>query len=186
MNSSFLNRRLAALLLLGALTCAARLRAQEMPTEVKPGAYINLGGAYSQYQIDYGKHVLGGVTAYSDVNVTERYGAEVEYRWLTLNQAANVHATSFLAGPRFSIMDIHGVTPYVKVLAGVAHFNFAYNSANGRYFVVAPGAGLDVRLPRRLTLRLIDFEYQDWPQFTYGDLHPYGVSIGLSYRIFNP
>jgi hypothetical protein len=184
MNSLLAKLRFSALLLLGSLSCAASLHAQEMPTEIKPGAYVNIGATFSQYQIDYGQRVLGGVTAFSDINLTERYGAEVETRWLTLNQFANVHATTTLAGPRVSIMEFHSVTPYIKVLAGVAHFNFAYNSANGTYFAIAPGGGIDVRINRRINLRLIDVEYQNWPQFTYGSMHPYGASIGLSYHLF--
>jgi hypothetical protein len=36
-----------------------------------------------------------------------------------------------------------------------------------------------------LNIRLIDVEYQKWPQFTFGTFPPYGVGFGLSYHIFN-
>jgi hypothetical protein len=33
-------------------------------------------------------------------------------------------------------------------------------------------------------LRLIDGEYQYWPQFTFGPLSSYGISAGLRIRVF--
>ena len=52
------------------------------------------------------------------------------------------------------------------------------------YLVVTAGGGLDFHWTPRVTVRAADFEYQDWPQFTFGDLHPYGVSSGISLRIW--
>jgi hypothetical protein len=73
--------------------------------------------------------------------------------------------------------------PYVKLLVGGGRLVFPYGFGPGNYFVVAPGSGVDLRLGQRVRLRLIDFEYQVWPGFTYGSLHPYGVSVGISYQI---
>jgi len=73
--------------------------------------------------------------------------------------------------------------PYGKFLAGVGHINFPFGYATGNYLAMAPGAGLDVHLTDRWSIRAADFEYQLWPQFTYGQLKPYGVSVGLRYRI---
>jgi hypothetical protein len=74
--------------------------------------------------------------------------------------------------------------PFVKVLAGIGHFEFPYRYATGNYFVIAPGAGVDFALNRRLKVRVVQLEYQSWPQFTYGNLHSYGISSGISVRIF--
>ena len=64
-------------------------------------------------------------------------------------------------------------------------FHYPYNYAEGSYFVLAPGAGLDVKIGQsRYSVRVIDFEYQSWPNFTYGGLNPYGVSAGVTVRIF--
>jgi hypothetical protein len=174
----------AAVLLLTGICAVPRAMAQEMPTETKLGASLSAGGGLSDYQIDYGKNVLGGVFAYVDFNIAGRYGIEGEGRWLFVHQQANVHASTKLIGPRVSLLQTHHLTVYGKVLAGSGHFNFPYNYYTGDYFVIAPGAGVDVELHHKLILRLVDVEYQDWPQFTYGSLHPYGVSVGLSYRIF--
>jgi len=175
----------AALLLIAIFACAGGAAAQEIPTEVRPGAFIAAGATFSDYQIDYGQNKLSGPSVFVDVHLTTHYGVEGEARWLVLNQAQNVHATTWLVGPRatFDPSVLHGVTPYVKLLVGDAHFNFPYNYATGEYFVLAPGAGVDLPIGHRLTIRLIDVEYQSWPQFTFGGLHPYGASIGLSYRI---
>jgi hypothetical protein len=173
-----------ALLIAGFFVSPVRGVAQEMPTEIKTVAYLSAGGGISGYQIDYGKNVLGGATVYVDFNFTQRYGIEGEGRWLFMNQAENVHASTKLVGPRVTFYQTHGISAYAKVLVGSGHFNFPYNYAVGNYFVVAPGAGVDVALPHRLILRVIDVEYQDWPQFSFGAIHPYGVSAGLSYRIF--
>jgi len=49
--------------------------------------------------------------------------------------------------------------------------------------VMAPGAGVDYSLNRRIKIRL-QAEYQIWPKFTYGSLQPYGVSTGISYTFY--
>ena len=72
----------------------------------------------------------------------------------------------------------------MKALAGVGEFNFPYNYATGSYLVVAPGGGLDYRINRLIRIRVADFEYQLWPQFTYGSMSSFGVSTGIRVRIF--
>jgi hypothetical protein len=178
-----------ALLLMAMAMCAGRAAAQEDPTETKPGAFIAAGGTLSTYKIDYGEHRLGGYSIFVDMNLTSRYGIEGEARWLVFNQQANVNAKTTLVGPtmRFSPPILHGATPYVKFLLGNGTFNFPYGYATGNYFVMAPGAGVDVPLGHsRFSIRLIDVEYQDWPQFSFGPMHSYGVSTGISIQLYAP
>ena len=54
--------------------------------------------------------------------------------------------------------------------------------------MIAPGAGIDWRVHRsRFSLRLIDVEYQIWPNFVpYGEIHPYGASAGISFQVTDP
>jgi len=168
---------------------AERASAQEMPTETKPGAFIAAGGEFSAYKLDYGEHKLGGYGMYLDMNLTTNYGIEGEARWLNINQQANVYASTYLVGPRmmFNPRILGPVTPYVKLLVGDGKFNFPYNYATGSYFVLAPGAGADMQLGQsKFIVRLIDVEYQDWPQFSFGPMHSYGVSVGISYRFYTP
>ncbi len=157
--------------------------AQAFPTEIGPGSYVAVGGTASIYQSDYGHRVLGGASLYADANMTWRYGLEGEARWLRYRQDSDAHETTYLAGPRFSFR-AGGIAPYAKVLVGVGIFNFPFNYAQGNYLVVAPGAGVDWTVSKRIKLRLVDVEYQMWPEFSFGAIHPYGASFGLSYRIF--
>jgi Outer membrane protein beta-barrel domain len=176
----------AVLLLTMLLACAVSAAAQEIPTEVRPGAGLTVGGTVSEYKLSYGENSLGGASVYTDFNLTTHYGIEGEARWLLYHQQANVHTTTWLVGPRvlFDFRALHGMTPYVKLLVGDGDFNFPYNYATGQYFVMAPGAGVDLPIAHRLNIRLIDVEYQTWPQFSFGALHTYGVSAGISYHIF--
>ena len=184
MNRLLPGLRFTASLLFALLFFALQARAQEMPTETRPGAYIAIGGSYSRYNAAYGHNTLGGIAGYIDGNISTNLGAEAEERWLFLHQAANVTERTDLIGPRITIVDWHAFVPYAKVLIGMGHFNFPYNYGTGNYFVVAPGAGLDLHFGKHICVRVIDFEYQSWPQFTYGAIRPYGVSAGMSYRIF--
>jgi hypothetical protein len=111
-------------------------------------------------------------------------GIEAEGRWLRQNALANTTESTYLVGPRMQFRK-EPFSPYAKVLAGLGHFNFPYNDAHGSYFVIAPGAGVDFYVNNSLKIRLVDIEYQQWPQFTFGTISPYGVSFGLSYRVFN-
>jgi len=77
------------------------------------------------------------------------------------------------------------LSPYVKVLVGDGTFYFPYNYATGQYLVIAPGGGLDWNIGDHLKVRVIDYEYQDWTQFSYGTFRPSGVSFGVAWRLFN-
>ena len=171
--------------LVGCTALPPRCHGQALPTATGPGAYFDAGATASLYQADYGQNQLGGITAHVDANLTWRLGVEGEARYLRYHQIAETNQTTYLVGPRF-VLRPTGFRPYVKFLAGEGIFNFPYNYATGRYFVMAPGAGVDWQLGNsRLIVRLVDFEYQDWTHFDFGPLHPYGVSAGISYRIFS-
>lgn len=160
------------------------MSAQAAPTATAPGAYIAVGGTYSIFQSNYGQRVLGGGGVYADINPIRAIGIEAEGRWLRQHALANTTESTYLIGPRVQFRK-GGFSPYVKTLVGLGHFNFPYNDAHGSYFVIAPGSGLDFYVNSNLRIRLLDIEYQKWPQFTFGTLSPYGVSFGLSYRVFN-
>jgi hypothetical protein len=164
------------------LLLATACYGQARPTATGPGSLVTLGATASAFQIDYGDRYLGGLGIYADVNPTWRYGIEGEARFLRINQEADTHLSTYLAGPRISLRP-HRINPYVKVLVGLGKFNFPYDYAYGSYFVVAPGVGVDYRLNQRFKIRVIDFEYQEWPGFTFGAIRPYGFSTGISYSI---
>ena len=170
----------AALLFLS----ASSLKGQASHAAEGPGSYIAVGAVASGFQADYGRQRLGGVGVFIDANFYRRVGIEAEYRSLSFHSTQSLSESSILVGPRVST---HGrdLRPYAKLLVGRGHLSYPYNYAQGSYFAIAPGAGLDWRIGGGpVSIRVIDFEYQLWPQFTFGTLHPYGISTGVSLRIF--
>jgi hypothetical protein len=155
--------------------------AQALPTGSGPGAYVIAGGTFSEFQADYGSRTISGAGVYVDSNVTWQLGIEAEARRMAYPDFGERQST-LLAGPRWSFRP-KGFVPYAKLLVGGGRFDFPFGFGTGNYFVVAPGAGVDLRLGERVRLRLADFEYQVWPGFTFGSIHPYGVSAGISYQI---
>jgi hypothetical protein len=169
------------LVMIAALVSGRGADAQALPTGSGPGAYVIVGGTYSGFESDYGAQKIGGASVYIDTNFIWRYGIETEARRVYYPNFGERQST-LLAGPRWSFRPA-GFVPYVKVLAGGGRFDFPYGFGYGNYFVVAPGAGVDLTLGRKVRVRLIDFEYQEWPGFTFGAIHPYGVSAGISYEV---
>jgi hypothetical protein len=176
--------RVAVGLLLLAAAVSTQATAQSRPTADGPGSYIQVGGIGSIFQADYGQNHLGGDAAFVDANLYRRIGIEAEARALHFKEQEDVHETTYLAGPRISILTGR-FRPYGKFLVGRGQFSFPFHYAQGSYFVIAPGAGVDWQVGRsRLTVRIVDFEFQRWPQFSYGPLQPYGVSSGIALRVF--
>jgi hypothetical protein len=170
----------AVVLFLAAQAGAGVAHAQALPTGTGTGMYVIVGGTFSEFQSDYGKQAIPGGGIFVDTNLDWRWGAEAEARRMIYPQFGE-RQTTLLVGPRWSFRS-SGLVPYVKVLVGGGRFDFPYGYGQGNYFVFAPGAGVDLRLGQRWRVRLADFEYQDWPGFTFGAIHPYGVTAGISFQ----
>lgn len=179
-----LTRRLLLLATLLANACGTtQLHAQAVPTASGPGSYIAVGGGFSWFQADYGHRDIGGGVLYAEVNPHWRFGLEGEARFLQAHTAQDVTEANYLGGVRVAILHPRKLQPYVKFLAGVGKITLPYNYAHGSFLAYAPGAGLDLPLNDRLSIRAIDVEYQRWPGFPYGSLSPYGLSAGLLIRL---
>jgi hypothetical protein len=160
-------------------------RAQNIPTAIGPGSYIAVGGEISAFQADYGQRALGGGVLFVDVNPTWRIGFEGEARYLRFNTFEDVTESNYFVGPRVMLKP-GPFRPYVKFLLGAGKITLPVRYAEGTFLAYAPGAGLDYLANDRVTVRVIDVEYQFWPNFaSYGELRPYGVSAGISFRL-NP
>jgi opacity protein-like surface antigen len=186
------------LILLAAATVCAR--GQVAPSATARGISINAGGEASVFQSDYAgfgipqssPDALYGLGAFVDVKFKPWAQVEAEGRWSRFNQLAGIYEDNYLIGPRLPIYKAHiwRATPYVKVLVGFSKLNFENNNGWGRYTSLAYGGGLDIKMTKRLTARLPDFEYQQWLNWSEGgtaktyNLLPYGVSVGVSYRVF--
>ena len=172
------------LILAAAVLCLARTaESQVVFSGDKGGITLTAGVTASGYAVQYGQQKLLGITGVVDLDTRRRIGIEAEGRWLMFHETNQLHATEWLAGPRYH----HSwgkFQVYGKGMVGIGQFNFPYNYAKGTYLVIAPGGGVDYRWTRRMTLCLADAEYQFWPQFTFGSMKSYGVSAGVRYHIF--
>ncbi|WP_353063740.1 hypothetical protein RBB77_21155 [Tunturibacter psychrotolerans] len=156
------------------------LHAQALPTASAPEPRWLVGGTYSFFAADYGKRDLGGGSGFVDYSRSERISYEAEVRFLTINEEVGTHQSTYLVGGKFPYHR-RWLTAYGKVLIGDGHFHFPYDYADGNYFVLAPGGGVDLALGRsRYSVRLVDFEYQWWLNFPFGTLRPYGASTGIA------
>lgn len=188
MTGSIRQRRLFTLTLLLACLAAGRKPAQAQNPESAVGGNqgITVGGFISANHLEYGNRWLGGAGALVDLNLNWRFAVEGEANWARYHQVAGTHATTWLIGPRYQLSAMgrnDQYRPYVKFLIGDGNFNFPYNAGYGNYLVLAPGAGLDYRINRRFRLRLVDFEYQDWPNFSYGSTANVAISTGVRYNL---
>ena len=171
---------------------ALSARSQVVPAATGRTFSLNVGGMGSIFQPDYAGNLIAqaspnrlyGAGAYLDAHFSRWLQIEAEGRWMRVNQyywgdppTGNGEDT-YLIGPRIAPYTFRKFTPYGKVLVGFGNGSFL----TGRCLAVAYGGGVDYRLTRRFTLRAFDFEYQQW-QVT-PTLHPYGGSVGLSYKIF--
>jgi hypothetical protein len=166
-----------------ALSLAGMARAQTVPAGDKGGLGIWAGASGSGYYVQYGERKMIGVTCFVDADTRRRLGIEAEGQWLEFRQSANVHIETYSIGARYHF-HVGRFQPYVKGLAGFGDFNFPYNLATGRFLVTTGGAGLDIRLNRRIYIRAPDIEYQYWPQFAFGAMTTLSGSAGLRVRVF--
>jgi hypothetical protein len=164
------------------LACARDVRAQAQSTASGPGSFVTAGVGVSAYQADYGQHILAGGWVFVDVHPTWRYGLEAEARVLNKHTDEDVTESMYLVGPHVYVRPGR-IRPYAKFLIGAGKITLPFKYAEGTFLAYAPGVGVDYMVSDRLSLRLLDVEYQGWPQFTFGNLHPYGVSAGISFRL---
>lgn len=187
-----MKRLTLAFLLLAFSVGAVAARGQVVPAANARTLSISVGGLGSMFQPDYaGEGIaqtspnrLYGAGVYFDARFRRWIQIEGEGKWMRFNQyyacpeCSGNGEDTYLIGPRIPIVDWHGLKPYGKFMVGLGTGPFL----NGNTFVFAYGGGLDYRLTRRISIRAIDFEYQQW-QVT-PRLNPYGGSVGVSYKIF--
>jgi hypothetical protein len=175
---------LLALFSVAILLCPAHTaRAQVVPAGYQSVRRLSAGFTASGDTFQYGARKMFGAGVFLDAETSHRLGIEAEGRWVEFHQTASVHAETYSIGGRYRFV-LGRWQPYAKAMAGFASFNFPYNYAHGRYLAVTAGGGVDLRWTRRLSFRVADLEYQDWPQFTYGAMTSLNVSAGLKVGIF--
>ncbi|HEY1209118.1 MAG TPA: outer membrane beta-barrel protein [Terracidiphilus sp.] len=129
-------------------------------------------------------NLLFGVGAYVDVRLRRWVQFEAEGRWLRFNALQGVTQDNYLIGPRLPVYRFWKATVYGKALAGFSNMNYGSGIGTGRYTDIAFGGGMDIKLTRKISLRAMDAEYHYWPSWGNTKLLPYGVSVGVGYKIF--
>lgn len=180
----FLRRAGYAVLVAFCMSAATAARAQVAAAADKGAMLVSAGATVSGESVQYGERKMLGITGFVDADTRRRLGVEFEGRWLEFHQTANVHLETYSAGARYHLDVGRRFQPYVKGLIGFGNFNYSYGLATGHYLVVTAGGGLDFHLTPRVSLRAADFEFQDWPQFTFGSMSTPSVSSGVRIRIF--
>ena len=154
---------------------------------------INAGGMGSAFWPNdgsnpvYGKSAdyLLGLGTYVDFHFTHWLQVEGEARWLRFHQYAGENQDNYLIGPKVPIKRLGRTQFYGKAMIGIGRMTFPNGYGHGTFTALAFGGGADYRLSRKVTFRAVDFEFQDWPDFLPDfNIHPYGVSVGMSYRVF--
>jgi hypothetical protein len=177
---------LFALLLACLIGNPNRARAQSQESAVGGEEYLSVGGNINGTYVGYGERWLGGAGADVDIGINPWIGLEGESNFTFYHQFYSQHESTWLGGPRYTFHAMgsnYRFRPYAKGLIGVGYFNFFNNLGHGSYFVVAPGAGVDYRIDYHWRLRLADFEYQYWPEFTFGPTQNYAITTGIRYVI---
>jgi opacity protein-like surface antigen len=209
----------ALLCVTGAALATASLHAQAVPSATARQFSVTVGATGSLFQPDYlggtsastnGQSILYGIDgpgAYIDLRFRRWVQLEAEGRWLRFNDCTSPSASgncnvntapedNYFAGPRFPFR-FGRFTPYAKFLGGrgVTKLQNAQGLAGKSLsgYALAYGGGTDYRLNKHLSLRLIDFEYQEWfltapangsAAASSFNIKPYGASAGISYKIF--
>ncbi len=164
------------------LALAGAAQAQKIYAARGPGSNLVVGGGVSLFADPYGQTKVAGLWTYAALNATWRYGVEGEARSLKYHTQEGVTQSDYLVGPRVYLRG-GNVRPYGKVMIGMGRMTFPFGYGTGSYLAYAGGGGVDWLVGDRLIVRVMDAEYQDWPQFTFGKLAPYGVSAGVSWRV---
>jgi hypothetical protein len=160
--------------------------AQAEPSAKGRSLTITAGGIASGFQSDDANDYLVGAGTFVDFHFSHWVQIEGEGRWLRWNQYFGEHEDNYLIGPRVPVWQVgkHGEL-YGKALIGYGKMTFPYGYGYGTFTALAFGGSLDFQASEKLTIRAVDFEYQDWPVWlNNSSLQPYGVSVGIGYRVF--
>jgi hypothetical protein len=188
------------------LIAPAAILAQAPKSAVGGNSSLWAGGEISSFNPDYScssnipfKCQLIGPAAFFDFNVTPKWGAEGEARWLHWNGPGGQIESNYLGGGRYRAYRYHRLDAWVKMMMGAGLIttpNYPVaGSLKGSYFALVPGGTLEFPLTHKISLRG-DYEYQFWPSFSgppsysatgalvehNNGLTPNGFSVGVTYR----
>jgi len=177
------------------IVLAAAVSGSAQVSESATGRQLTItgGGFGSAFNPNDGNHALYGagtnhlvgLGTFVDVHFTHWIQIQGEARWLRFDQYAGEHMDNYFIGPKVPIHQFGRTNVYGKVMIGMGKMTFPHNFGYGTFTALAYGGGLDYKLSPKLTVRAVDFEFQQWPLFLNNTaLYPYGVSVGLGYKVF--
>ena len=171
---------------IGSFTCllwVARFsHSQAVPTASR-GGVAQIGAGWSIANGDYSPHKIQGLSIYGTYNFTRHWGIEGDIHRASSITPADIGEDSYLIGPRYSLR-YNRIQPYAKALFGLGRFKYNYKDAPHTaytYKIYAFGGGVDIALTRLLNLRVVDFEYQQWPGYPPDGLAPKVWTFGAAY-----
>jgi hypothetical protein len=177
-----LGRRI--IVLLGSFMVTAALHAQALPAASRSLSF-EAGAGVSFANPDFTDPYIKGISIFGSADFRKGLGVDVEYHDTNIITPHDIGEQTFLGGLRYGVHK-RKFYPYVKGLAGIGTFNFQqgyYNVASSKnYSVFALGGGIEYHASERISIRLIDMEYQEWTTFSPSNLTPIVYTIGAAYR----
>ena len=181
------------MLLVFCLLTTSLLRAQTAVDGTSGAASLWAGAEYANFKASFpvdSNVRLSGVGVFVNYNWTRHYAMEAHMRMLNQNSWYGETEQDWLIGPRYTFLRGEKLRPYADFLVGFVRVKYPFNMGTGDSFTMAPGAGLEYRLSRNLSVRG-GYEYQTMvnsPAFAnepkFG-MTPSGFTVGVGYRIFS-
>jgi len=165
----------------GLLVAVPSLHAQAAYT-AESTTRIQAGFGFLALNPDYRPGNIIGLSAWGDYDFSKYVGAEISTHFGEFITPDDLTENSYMIGPRL-IYRHKGLTAYGKILVGRATITNQQFNLSSSYNMYAYGGGVEYRLGRRLNVRLVDFEQQEWPDFEPHTLGPTALTFGVSYII---
>ena len=143
---------------------------------------IQAGGGAAIISPDYTEGNVIGFSGWADYDFSKYVGVEFSTHLGEFITPGDLTENSYLIGPRLTYRR-HKFTFYGKALVGRATITNQDLNQSSSFNVIAFGGGVEYRILRKINIRLIDFEQQQWPDFKPNALSPTAATIGVSYII---
>jgi hypothetical protein len=131
---------------------------------------------------DYVNTNIQGVSFWGDYDFLKHVGVEASVHIGSIITPSDIDENSYMVGPRFMIRR-HKFTGYAKFIFGRATITNTDYNLSSSYNAYAYGGGLEYRATRKINVRVLDFEYQQWPNFEPNTLSPIAITVGAAYII---
>lgn len=154
--------------------------AQSLPTASRIGD-LQIGGGlvFGRSSYNFNASNLIGATFYTSFD-RKILGFEADFHQVNPSSGQSVYERTYEIGARAHYV-VGNMVPYGKFMIGRGVYNFPGNAANVAYNMYGYGGGADYRLLRSMNVRG-DYEYQTWPGFPLGTLHPSVITVGVAFH----